>query len=79
MTTVQYRITVSKSEELVDGPDDADAVVTVPVDVVTAADFDPAVAFMQGRLKSSGSTGALFAVLRSGAAAASLSRLASPL
>lgn len=79
MTTVQYRITVSKSEELVDGRDDADAVVTVPVDVVTAADFDPAVAFMQGRLKSSGSTGALFVALRSGAAAEVLSRLASPL
>lgn len=77
MTTVQYRIAVSKTEELVDGPDDADAVVTVPVDVVDAADFDPAVAFMQGRLKSSGSTGALFTALRSGEAAETLRGLAS--
>lgn len=78
VTTVQYRVVVGKRDELVEGPDDADVVVTVPLAEVLAAGFDPAVAYMQGRLKSTGSTGALFDLLRSGAAADALSRLARP-
>jgi hypothetical protein len=38
---------------------------------------DPTVAYMQGKLKSTGSTGALFDLLRSGAARTALNRLAS--
>jgi hypothetical protein len=76
--TVQYRVVVGKRDELIDGPDDADVVVTVPLTEVVAAGFDPTVAYMQGRLKSTGSTGALFVLLRSGEAAEALSRLASP-
>ncbi len=72
--TVQYRVVFGKNDEVVDGPDDADVVITVPAADATA---DPAVAFMQGKLKSTGSTGALFALFRSGAAATELSRLAS--
>jgi hypothetical protein len=75
--TAQYRIIVGKKDERVDGPDDADVVVTVPLPEVQADGFDPAVAFMQGRLKSTGSTGELFRLLRSGEAARSLSALAS--
>jgi hypothetical protein len=75
---VQYRVVVAKGDERVEGPDDAELVVTVPLATVTAAGFDPAVAFMQGRLKSTGSTGALFELLRDGSVAAALSRLASP-
>lgn len=78
VTTVQYRIVVGKRDELIDGPDDADVVVTVPLSEVVADGFDPTVAYMQGRLKSTGSTGALFVLLRSGAAADALSRLANP-
>ena len=44
---------------------------------VIADDFDPAVAYMQGKLKSTGSTGALFDLIRSGAAATALTQLAS--
>jgi hypothetical protein len=76
--TVQYRVVVGKRDELIDGPDDADVVVTVPLAEVVADGFDPTVAYMQGRLKSTGSTGALFVLLRSGAAAEALSRLAHP-
>ncbi len=76
--SVQYRVVVGKRDELVDGPDDADVVVTVPLAEVVADGFDPTVAYMQGRLKSTGSTGALFVLLRSGAAADALSRLANP-
>ena len=68
LTTVQYRVVVGKKDELVDGPDDADVVITVPLTEVIADGFDPTVAYMQGRLKSTGSTGALFDLLRSGAA-----------
>jgi putative sterol carrier protein len=74
--TVQYRVIVGKKDELVDGPDDADVVITVPLTDVLAGGFDPAVAYMQGRLKSTGSTGALFDLLRSGEAAGALTRLA---
>jgi hypothetical protein len=72
--TVQYRVAFGKNDEAVDGPDDADAVVTVAA--IDAA-LDPTVAFMQGKLKSTGSTAALFEVLRSGEATTAISRLAS--
>ena len=76
MTAVQYRVVVAKKEERVEGADDAELVVTVPLAVVAADDFDPAVAFMRGKLKSVGPTGPLFELFRSGAAAAQLSALA---
>ena len=75
-TTVQYRIVIGKKDERVEGADDATVVVSAPLVDVVADGFDPAVAFMQGRVKVTGSTGALFALLRSGAAADGLSRLA---
>ena len=40
-TTVQYRVIVGKKDELVDGPDDADVVITVPLAEVVADGFDP--------------------------------------
>jgi hypothetical protein len=76
MTSVQYRIVVGKKDERAEGPDDADLVLTVPLDVVQADGFDATVAFMQGRLKSAGPTGPLFALLRSGEAEAALTKLA---
>ena len=76
MTTVQYRLVVGRKDEKVDGADGADLVVTAPLDVVTAADFDPAVAFMRGQLKSAGPTGPLFELFRSGEAATRLTALA---
>jgi hypothetical protein len=76
--SVQYRVVRGKNDELVDGPDDADVVITVPVAVSAAGDFDATVEFMRGRLKVAGHTGALFEVLRSGEADRALSRLASP-
>lgn len=76
MATVQYRVAIAKKDELVEGPDDADVVVTVPLSDVLADGFDPTIAFMQGRLKSTGSTGALLDVLRSGSAATELGRIA---
>jgi hypothetical protein len=72
--TIQYRVGFGKNDEVVDGPDDADVVVTV---AAADAAIDPTVAFMQGKLKSTGSTAALFEVLRNGDAAAAISRLAS--
>ena len=73
MTTVQYRIVVGKKDERVEGPDDADVVVTVPL---ADAGSDPTVAFMQGKLKAAGNTGLLFDLLRSGEVAGALQRLA---
>jgi hypothetical protein len=77
MPTVQYRVFVAKSNEIVDGPDDADVVITVPLDEVRVPSFEPTVAYMRGRLKTTGSTGAFFDMLRSGEIAAALTRLAS--
>jgi hypothetical protein len=76
VTAVQYRLVVGKKDERVDGPDDADLVLTAPLDVVQADDFDATVAFMQGRLKTAGPTGPLLDLLRSGAAGRALTTLA---
>lgn len=77
MSTVQYRVVVAKGDERVEGPDDADVVVTVPLAELTG-DVDPAVLFMQGKLKSTGPTSPLLERLRDGSVQAALSRLASP-
>jgi hypothetical protein len=68
--SVQVRVTGGKGQpDLVDGPDDAAVVVRV---AIVDAGVDPAVAYMQGRLKAEGHTGVLFDALASGAIAASL-------
>ena len=64
--TVQYRVVVGKKDERVDGPDDADVVVTVPLVDAAAPGFDPTVAFMRGELKASGHTGQVLDLLKSG-------------
>ena len=69
---VQYRVVFGKKDEAVEGPDDAAVVLSV---AAADAGADPTVAFMQGRLKAAGDTGALFAVLESGEAAEVLRRL----
>lgn len=74
--SVQYRVAKSKKEEIVEGPDDADVVVTIAAGDVA---MDPTVAYMQGKLKATGHTGVLLRALSSGEAAAALSRLASRL
>jgi hypothetical protein len=75
--SVQYRVVVAKKDERVEGPDDADVVFTVPIVDAAAADFDPTVAYMRGVLKASGPTGVILDELKSGAAAAAISALAS--
>jgi hypothetical protein len=74
--SVQYRVVIGKKDERVEGPDDADVVVTVPLADVAAPGFDPTVAFMRGVLKASGHTGQVLDVLKSGEAAAALADLA---
>jgi hypothetical protein len=61
--SVQYRVVFAKNDEAVDGPDDADVVVTIGV---ADAGLAPATAFMLGKLKNTGPTGALFAAFRDG-------------
>jgi tRNA G26 N,N-dimethylase Trm1 len=77
--SVQYRLVVAKKDERVDGPDDADVVLTAPVEVVDADGFDTAVEFMRGKVKATGHTGVVLELLRSGDATAAFSRLASEL
>jgi hypothetical protein len=72
--TIQYRVGFGKNDEAVEGPDGADVVVTI---AAADAALDPTVAYMQGKLKSTGSTNALLVVLRNGEATAAISRLAS--
>jgi hypothetical protein len=74
--SVQYRVVVAKKDERVEGPDDADVVLTVPVADAAADDFDAAVAFMRGVLKASGHTGQVLDQLESGEATARLAALA---
>ncbi len=73
--SVQYRVVVAKKDERVDGPDDADAVFTVPLADAGADGFDPTVAYMRGVLKASGHTGAVLDALKSGAAGAAIAAL----
>jgi hypothetical protein len=72
MSTVQYRLQLGKKQEIVEGPDGADVVVFIDT---KDADLDPSVAYMLGKLKAEGSTGALIDELRSGRAAAAISKL----
>jgi hypothetical protein len=73
MATVQYRVVLGKKDERVEGPDDADVVISIAAKDVG---LDPTVAFMSGKLKAAGHTGVLLDVLRNGDAAAALARLA---
>ena len=73
---MQYRVVVGKKDERIDGPDDADVVVTVPLVDAAAPGFDPTVAFMRGVLKASGHTGTVLDVLKSGEAATAIAALA---
>jgi hypothetical protein len=75
--TVQYRVVVGRKDERVEGPDGADVVITVPVDVARADGFDATVEFMRGRLKAAGHSGAVLAALKSGEPTQRLSELAS--
>lgn len=75
--SVQYRVVVAKKDERVEGPDDADIVLSVPVAVASEADFDATVEFMRGRVKATGHSGRVLELLKSGTATSELSRLAS--
>jgi len=71
--SLQVRVTGAKGDpDLVDGPDDAEVVVRVGrVDT----GVEPTVAFMQGRLKAEGHTGALFDALANGTIRSAIDRL----
>ena len=73
--SVQYRVVVGKKDERIEGPDDADVVVTVPLVDAAAPGFDPTVAFMRGVLKASGHTGTVLDLLKSGDAATAIAAL----
>ncbi len=73
--SVQYRVVVAKKDERVEGPDDAEIVITVPLEDASDDDFDPAVAFMRGRLKAAGHTGRILDLLKSGEAATAIARV----
>jgi hypothetical protein len=70
--SVQVRLAITKKEERVDGPDDADVIVTIGV---ADAGVEPTVAYMQGKLKATGHTGRLIEALQSGEIAAAVARL----
>jgi hypothetical protein len=75
MSTVQYRLVVAKKDERVEGPDDADVVITIPVADAEEDGFDATRAFMRGRLKAAGHTGVILDALESGDADAAIRRL----
>jgi hypothetical protein len=72
MPTLQVHLVLGKKDERVSGPADADVVVTIGV---ADAGLDPTVAFMQGKLKATGHTGALFELLSSGEVAHAIAAL----
>ncbi len=75
-STIQYRVAKGKKEEIVEGPDDADVVVTIAsADIELGAN----VAYMRGKLKATGHTGVLLRALASGEIDRGLSAIASRL
>ena len=56
--------------------DDADIVITAPVEIARAPGFDATVEFMRGKVKAAGHSGQVLELLKSGAATASLAALA---
>ncbi len=78
---VRYRVMVAKKQELVLGPDAAEATaeLTVPIEVAQAEGFDAAVAFMQGKLSATGHIGTVLEVVADGRATQALLSLASPI
>ncbi len=74
--SVQYRVVVGKKDERIDGPGDAEIVVTVPLVDAAAPGFDPTIAYMRGVLKAAGHTGQVLDLLASGAAATAIAALA---
>ena len=73
--SVRYVVVVAKKDERVDGPDDAEIVITVPLVDAAADDFNPTVAFMRGKLKAVGHSGQILDLLKSGEAATALAAL----
>ncbi len=73
--TNQYRLVVAKKDERVEGPDDAEAVFTIPVADAREPGFDATRSFMRGRLKVAGHAGAALDALKSGEADAAITRL----
>ena len=75
-TRIQYRVAKGKKEEIVEGPDDADLVVSIAAgDIEMGAN----VAYMRGKLKATGHTGVLLRALASGDIDDALSAIASRL
>ena len=76
MSSVQFRVEVTRKDVRTDGPDDAAVTVSAPLAVAAEPGFDATVEFMRGRVKATGHTGEVLAALKSGAATAALTALA---
>ena len=75
-SNIQYRVAKGKKEEVVEGPDDADVVVSIAAgDLELGAN----VAYMRGKLKATGHTGVLLRALAGGEVDRALSAVASRL
>jgi hypothetical protein len=72
VTTRQYRVIFGKKDEVVEGPDDADIVLSI---AAADAGLDPQVAYMRGKLKMAGPAGPFFELLKSGEIGPVLQRL----
>lgn len=73
---IQYRVAKGKKEEIVEGPDDAEVVVSIAAgDIEMGAN----VAYMRGKLKATGHSGVLLRALAGGEIDDALSAIASRL
>lgn len=76
MGDVQYRLAVAKSDERIEGPDDAEIVFTAPLAAVDSDEFCATAEFMRGRLKGKGDTGRILDLLKAGSVTEAFERLA---
>ncbi len=70
--SVQYRVIFAKKDEIVEGPDDAEVVISIAAQDCA---LPASVAYMRGKLKAVGHTGKLLDLLASGDVEPVLQRL----
>ena len=64
--SIRCTVEVPRAEDRSEGPEEADAVVTVPLKVATEEGFSATVEYMRGRLKAKGHTGTILDALADG-------------
>ena len=64
--SIRCTVEIPRADDRSEGPEDAEATVTVPLKVATEEGFSATVEYMRGRLKAKGHTGTILDALSDG-------------